>query len=155
MTISPLLLRLDHATLSIDGAVAEREVRDLLADLPCGRSLGKRLYLDFTAGKIELSGGFKGPFSLTLVTVSSVVIDGSTITFPLQPGSIPFFDAGLKQLAKKLPSFVRIVTGEKPALVIDLSLLPEGLSVTVKSIAFVPGAAVVTLGPSGVGFPRR
>lgn len=50
-----------------------------------------------------------------------------------------------KKLQKKAP-FVTFRTGEKPAIVVELSALPGNVHITVKSVAFVPGAALVTLG---------
>lgn len=153
-----LALGLERATLTVDGTLAERELRDRLADVQFGKFLGKTVFVNFTAGKIELAGGYKGFFSVapTLVTIQGAIIRGSTIELPLKPAIFlkPFFNGIVTKIAEKFHPLASAVTGAKPALVLDLSKLPRQFSITVESIAFVPGAAIVTLGRSGVRYAR-
>lgn len=153
-----LALRLDRATLTVDGTLAERELRERLADVRFGKFLGKGIFVNFAAGKIELAGGYKGFFSVapTLVTIEAAVIHGSTIELPLKPAIFvkPFLNEIVTKIAEKFHPLASAVTGTKPALVLDLSKLPGQFSITVESIAFVPGAAIVTLGRSGVQYVR-
>jgi hypothetical protein len=148
-----LALSLNRATLTVDGTLAERELRERLADVQFGKVLGKALFINFSAGKIELAAGYKG---LTLVTIEGAVIRGNTIELPLKPFILlkPFFNGIVTKIAGKFHPLASAVTGAKPVLVLDLSKLPSKFSVTVDSIAFVPGAAIVTLGPSGVRYAR-
>jgi len=169
-----LELRLDRATLTVDGTLAERQLRDYLgkflagkterelrdllgkfiAGTIAGRKLCERLakflmkgvFVKFTAGKIQLAAGYK---RFTLVTIQGAVIHGGTIELPLEPALVfkPFFGRIVTTIAKKFRPLVSAVTGTKSALVLDLSKIPAKYSVTVKAIAFVPGAAIVTVGP--------
>jgi hypothetical protein len=170
-----LELRLDHATLTVDGTLAERQLRDCLGKFLAGKTekdlrdllgefigettaarkfceyLGKLLmkgvFVKFTVGKIHLAAGLKW-LKVTLVTVNGAVIHGSTIEFLLEPALLErFFGRILANVAAKFRPLVSAVTRPKPALVLDLSKIPAKYSVTVKAIAFVPGAAIVTVGP--------
>jgi hypothetical protein len=148
VTLSPLV-RVGHATLRIDGAAAERELRARLPDGWLGKAVGNRIYLDFKQGEIKLSSGFRtrfGDATAPLLRTNKVVIGGTSITLSIQPLSVRAFDYLVKWFANKLPSFIRVVTGKEPALVVNLSVLPAWVNVTVQSIAFVPGALLVTIG---------